>query len=165
MDAPGEPLAGEPIAERAVLHARRADAHAEAQGARAYFGEVFQRSGRALRSNHMQIRLVIIKVDDQERLFPSTRPSCTSPSSRTQSRMGIAAQDRVAPDRRANRKAAVARHPNAERTAWRRFHFIIRARLRGPASSPFIAISTRLTGMTPRKVHGQLASINTPPTM
>jgi hypothetical protein len=43
VDAPREPVARERFAERAVPHAQRADAHAEAEGARGDVGGVFQR--------------------------------------------------------------------------------------------------------------------------
>ena len=43
MDAPRESGARERVAARAVPNARRADAHAEAEGARADIGGVFQR--------------------------------------------------------------------------------------------------------------------------
>ena len=46
VDAPREPVARERIAECAIPHARRANAHAEAEGARANVGGVFQRLDR-----------------------------------------------------------------------------------------------------------------------
>jgi hypothetical protein len=46
VDAPREPVARERTAECAIPNARRANAHAEAEGARANVGEVFQRLDR-----------------------------------------------------------------------------------------------------------------------
>jgi len=68
VDAQREQVARERIVECAIPHARRANTYAEAEGARANVGGVFQRLDRGklhsrLRSNLMQSRHLIRLLD------------------------------------------------------------------------------------------------------